>query len=160
VNADMVARWNSKSYSKPIALCFLVGCGASNYGAPTDTTTIDLAEDGGFSGQFSKGVRVEGTAATYRSGGTTDHAMIATMDVAEIIHALEKIEFLDLDADYTACSNPASDDFSATINVALSAGAHTVRHYLGCSGGVFDDLRWLDQRIYDLSGFTAWRTQL
>lgn len=148
------------SYSRPVALCFLVGCGAPSYGTPTDTTTIDLAEGGGFSGQFSRGVRIEGTTATYRSGGTTVRVTIATMDVAEIIHALEKIEFLDLDADYTTCSNPASDDFSATINVVLSAGAHTVSHYLGCSGGVFDDLRWLDEQIYDLSGFTAWRAQL
>jgi hypothetical protein len=148
------------SYFKPIALCFLVGCGgAPDYGPPTDATTIDVIESGGFAGQADiRGVRIEGTAATYHSGDAAVHATIATAEVAEIIHALETVEFLDLDGDYTTCRHSDSDAFEVTIDVVLSAGAQMVSHYLGCHGGVFDYLRRLDQQIYDLSGFTAWST--
>ena len=158
-----------------IALCFLMGCVTStdaspndppidrprpelpSYGTPTDATTIHLLVHDGFAGSaYDRELRIEGTAATYRYGANTEQVTISTRAVKEIIHALEEIEFLELDGDYDTCSTPASDGFSAAIEVALPAGPQTVSHYGGCSGGVFDELTRLEQRIFDLSGFTAW----
>jgi hypothetical protein len=140
--------------------CAVVGCGTSGgYGEPTDATMIELVESGGFAGPSnSRGVRIEGTTATYHSVQRTGQADLSDDDVAAIIAALEEIEFLELEADYTTCDNPGADFPSATVDVSLDAGEHTVRHYLGCIGGVFDRLAELDQQIFDLSGFTTWVT--
>jgi len=150
----------------PMALCFLIGCTTSSddmpsYGTPTETTTIDLIQVDGFAPAPSNlEVHIAGTAVTYRYGNTTEHATIAIENVAEIIHALEVVEFLDLDASYSTCEQPASDAPAVTINVALPAGSQMVSHFVGCSGGVFDKLQRLDQQIFELSGFNAWFAQL
>src|SRR5688572_26994291 len=125
-----------------VGLCAVVGCGETNdYGEPTGSTMIELVESGGFAGPAnSRGVRIEGTTATYHSVDRTGQADISEDDIAAIIAALEEIEFLELEADYTACDNPGADFPSATVEVSLAAGEHTVRHYLGCTGGVFDRL--------------------
>jgi hypothetical protein len=151
---------------KPVVLCFLIGCATSgddlpSYGAPTETTAIHMVQVAGFSPAPSNlEVHIEGTAVMYRHGNTTGRATIAIENVAAIIHALEAVEFLELDASYSTCEQPASDAPAVTIDVALSAGSQMVSHYVGCSGGVFDDLKRLDQQIYELSGFNAWFEQL
>lgn len=43
-----------------------------------------------------------------------------------------------------------------TITTMLTAGRNTVRHHLGCRGGMFGRLAALDPQIFDLSGYTAW----
>lgn len=135
----------------------LAGCGSPSYGPPTAATTIDLQETGGFAGPSNgHGVRIVGTMATYTAGATTDQATLTTSQVAAIIAALEDVGFLDLQADYTTCMSEISDLPSVTITAMLSAGSNTVRHYLGCKGGLFDRLAALDQQIFDLSGYTAW----
>jgi hypothetical protein len=139
-----------------LALC-LVGCGSPNYGTPTATTTIDLQQTGGFAGPANgQGVRIVGTMATYTNRMVTEQATLMASDVAAIIRALEEIDFLNLQADYTSCMSEISDLPSVTITAMLTAGSNTVRHYLGCKGGVFDQLAALDQKIFDLSGYTAW----
>lgn len=141
----------------PLFLCFLIGCAATDYGAPGASTTIDLQQDGGFGGPSNeRGVRIVGTAVTYTASARTGQATLDSAAVAKIIDALEEIEFLSLDAEYTICSNAATDMPDVTIDVSLAAGSHHVTHYLGCTGGVFGELKTLDQKIYELSGFTAW----
>ncbi|HEY6179796.1 MAG TPA: hypothetical protein VIX73_35325 [Kofleriaceae bacterium] len=142
-----------------LVLC-LAGCGSPNYGAPTATTTIDLQESGGFAGPANAhGVRIVGTMATYIAGTTTEMATLTTSDVAAIIRALEDIDFLNLQADYTSCMSEISDLPSVTITAMVTAGSNTVRHYLGCKGGMFDQLAALDQKIFTLSGYTAWASK-
>lgn len=139
-----------------LAACF-AGCGSPSYGAPTASTTIDLQETGGFAGPSNgHGVRIVGTTATYSAGATSEQATVTASDVAAIIGALENIGFLDLQADYTTCMTEVSDMPTVTITATVTAGSNTVRHYLGCEGGLFDELAALDQKIFDLSGYTAW----
>jgi hypothetical protein len=145
-----------------VLLCSLsaaIGCGSQardSYGTPTDTTMISLEQTGGFVANRSLGVQIAGTAASYHQNGTTGQGTVATADVATLVQALEDIQFLSLDSDYTSCKNQATDFPTATIAVTLSAGSNMVRHYLGCKGGTFDDLAALENQIADLSGLSDW----
>ncbi len=134
-----------------------VGCSSTDYGSPTSATTIGVQEDGGFStAEHDRGVTVVGTAATYSVGTLASAGTVTTASVTAMIHALEAIDFLDLDGDYTQCPNPAADHPNVTIHVALPAGTKTVLYNANCSSGTFDQLANLDQQIFELSGFTAW----
>jgi len=144
-------------YCSVLVGCLIAACGSPDYGAPSDTTMITLSQGGGFGGpQVSRGVRITGTAATYMLGATTSQATIASSAVADIIAALQEVGFLDLQADYTTCTPETADAETVTIYAKVSAGSHTLHHYLGCMGGVFDSLSELDRTIYDRSGFNAW----
>lgn len=135
----------------------LAACGSSHYGAPTSATTIDVQQTGGFAGpSLARGVRIVGTTANYSAGTRTGQATLETADVAAMIGALEDIGFLDLQDDYTTCKEEESDQPTVTISATLPAGSHTVRHYLGCHGGLFDELAALDQKLFSLSGYSTW----
>jgi hypothetical protein len=140
-----------------LGLC-LAACGGSrNYGAPSSSTTIEVEETGGFAGPgHGRGVRVVGTTATYHAEAATEQATLATSGVAALIGALEDADFLDLQADYTTCMSDTADLPTATIAATLSAGRNTVHYYLGCTGGKFDELAALVQRLFELSGYNAW----
>jgi hypothetical protein len=128
-----------------------------DYGPPTASTMIELQESGGFAGPANRhGVRIVGTTATYSSGSRSEQVTLETADVAAIIDALEGIDFLDLQDDYTTCEPVVADAESATIAVTVSAGSHTVNHYLGCTGGMFDKLEQLERQIFQLSGYNDW----
>jgi hypothetical protein len=140
-------------------LCGVAGCSSSSapdYGPPSATTTIELAQTGGFVASNARGVKIVGTVATYTAADRTDQATIATADVAAMIDALEQVDFLALHGNYTTCANPSTDLPNVTITVALAAGTNSVMHYLGCGGGTFDDLAALDEHIFEDSGFAAW----
>jgi FlaG/FlaF family flagellin (archaellin) len=143
-----------------VLLTLVVGCTSSaSYGPPTAQTEIELSEDGGFAGPAnSQSVHLVGTNVVFGSGQSTSNAIVSTDNVAEIIHTLEGIDFLDIHGDYTTCALPATDASTATFHVTLEAGANSVSAYLGCSGGTFDDLDTARGKIFDLTGYTAWRT--
>lgn len=151
----------TRSFTGTLAmtLCGVAGCSSSNspdYGPPSATTAIELVQTGGFAAGNVRSVKIVGTAATYTAGDRTDQATIAAADVAAMIDALEQVDFLALHGDYTTCANPSTDQANVTITVALAAGTNRVVHYLGCSGGTFDDLAALDAQIFEDSGFVAW----
>jgi hypothetical protein len=144
-----------------VLLCSLAaaGCGSQardSYGTPTDTTMISLEQTGGFIANRSLGVAIVGTTASYHQNGMTGQGTVATADLATMIQALEDIQFLSLNSDYTSCKNQATDFPTATIDVTLSSGSNMVRHYLGCKGGTFDELADLENQIADLSGLSDW----
>ncbi|HMG23070.1 MAG TPA: hypothetical protein VK607_17160 [Kofleriaceae bacterium] len=140
-----------------LVLCLITACGSPDYGAPSDATMINLSQGGGFGGpQVSRSVRITGTAATYMFGAATSQETIDSVAVADIIAALQDIGFLDLQAEYTTCTPEISDAETVMIYAKVAAGSHTLRHYLGCMGGVFDSLSELDRTIYERSGFNAW----
>jgi hypothetical protein len=142
-----------------VLLSLLVACTSTNYGPPTAQTEIELSEDGGFAGPAnSQSVHLVGTNAVFAFGQGTGSATVTTDNVAEIIHALEAIDFLDIHGDLTTCPQPATDASTATFRVAVNAGTNDVSAYLGCSGGTFDDLGTARTKIFDLTGFTAWHT--
>jgi hypothetical protein len=137
----------------------LVACTSTNYGPPTAQTEIELSEDGGFAGPAnSQSVHLVGTNVVFAVGQSNSNAIVSTDNVAEIIHTLEAIDFLDIHGDYTTCPQAATDASTATFHVNVEAGTNDVSAYLGCSGGTFDDLDTARGKIFDLTGFTAWRT--
>jgi hypothetical protein len=139
------------------ALCLIAACGSPDYGQPTDSTSIELSQSGGFGGPSNaRGVRIVGLNVTYTKGGTSTPRQIERSQVGDILHALEAVDFLDLQSDYTTCTPMTSDAETVTISVMIGVGIHSLRHSLGCMGGVFDQLQDLDRKIYNLSGYDAW----
>jgi len=142
-----------------VLLTILAACSSTSYGPPTAQTEIMLSEDGGFAGPAnSESVHLVGTNAVFALGQSTSSATVTTDNVAEIIHSLEAIDFLDIHGDFTTCPQPATDASTATFHVILEAGTNDVSAYLGCGGGTFDDLDAARTKIFDLTGFTTWRT--
>lgn len=140
-------------------LTLIVGCSSASYGPPTAQTEIELSEDGGFAGPAnSQSVHLVGTNVVFGAGQSTSNAIVSTANVAEIIHTLEGIDFLDLHGDFTTCTLAATDASTARFHVTLQAGANNLVVYLGCHGGTFDDLETARGKIFELTGFTAWRT--
>src|SRR3954464_14844352 len=171
---DRKERCMTRSSSTGLVILFIgaAGCGSSassnpppsdaagdvamDYGQPSDATRISLEGTGGFVPPRSRGVMIAGTTATFHDNSKVGQATLATADVAAMIDALEAVQFLSLDTDYTLCADKASDMATVTIDVALPAGTHMLRHYLGCEGGIFDDLADLEQQIFAHSGLSDW----
>ncbi len=142
-----------------VLLTLVVGCTSASYGPPTAQTEIELSEDGGFAGPGnSQSVHLVGTNVVFGAGQSTSNAIVSTDNVAEIIHTLEAIDFLDIHGDFTTCTMEATDATTMMFHVTLEAGANNVSAYRGCSGGTFDDLDTARGKIFDLTGYTAWRT--
>lgn len=131
----------------------------TDYGAPSDSTKIDLVEDGGFAppGVAGREVHIAGGDVRFVNASQSGVGLIDAAHVQLVIDDLANVHFLKLRADWTTCQNAASDAPTADISAELdAAGSNAIHVYRGCSGGEFDLLAQLEDRILEDSGFTAW----